>query len=89
MLCVCTLTYQLLCAGAAEMGMTAARGTMEAAAGEIAFEKAKVVTPTGATLVQDLSLRVPAGTNLLVTGPNGSGKSSLFRWVGSFGCSDK
>ena len=31
---------------------------------------------------QDLSLRVPCGTNLLVTGPNGSGKSSLFRVLG-------
>ena len=52
---------------------------MEAASNEISFDRAKVVTPTGATLVQDLTLRVPSGTNLLVTGPNGSGKSSLFR----------
>ena len=52
---------------------------MEAASNEISFDQAKVVTPTGATLVQDLTLRVPSGTNLLVTGPNGSGKSSLFR----------
>ena len=67
------------------MGMTSARGEIEAASGEIAFEKAKVVTPTGATLVQDLSLRVPSGTNLLVTGPNGSGKSSLFRYCAAHG----
>ena len=40
---------------------------------EIAFENACVVTPASATLVRDLTLRVPAGTNLLVTGPNGSG----------------
>lgn len=40
---------------------------------EIAFENACVVTPANATLVKDLNLRVPAGTNLLVTGPNGSG----------------
>ena len=40
---------------------------------EIAFENACVVTPANATLVRDLTLRVPAGTNLLVTGPNGSG----------------
>lgn len=46
------------------------------------FERAQVVTPANATLVQDLSLRVPCGTNLLVTGPNGSGKSSLFRVLG-------
>ncbi len=48
----------------------------------IAFEDAMVVTPADATLVRDLNLSVPAGTNLLVTGPNGSGKSSLFRVLG-------
>ena len=48
----------------------------------IAFEDAMVVTPANATLVRDLNLSVPAGTNLLVTGPNGSGKSSLFRVLG-------
>ena len=41
-----------------------------------------VVTPAQTVLVRDLSVRVPAGTNLLVTGPNGSGKSSLFRVLG-------
>ena len=46
------------------------------------FEDAVVVTPGDTTLVHDLSLRVPSGTNLLVTGPNGAGKSSLFRWGG-------
>ena len=46
----------------------------------IVFEDAVVVTPGNTTLVHDLSLRVPSGTNLLVTGPNGAGKSSLFRW---------
>ena len=49
---------------------------------EISFEGVTVVTPGDATLVQDLTLRVPAGTNLLVTGPNGAGKSSLFRVLG-------
>ncbi len=44
-----------------------------AADGEIAFEGVMVVTPANATLVKDLTLRVPSGTNLLVTGPNGSG----------------
>ena len=68
-----------MCAGQAHLGATQARGQVEAASNEIAFDRAKVVTPTGATLVQDLTLRVPSGTNLLVTGPNGSGKSSLFR----------
>ncbi|KDD71951.1 hypothetical protein H632_c4114p0, partial [Helicosporidium sp. ATCC 50920] len=48
----------------------------------IAWEDACVVTPSGALLVKDLTLRVPLGTNLLVTGPNGAGKSSLFRVLG-------
>ncbi|KAK9846568.1 hypothetical protein WJX81_006713 [Elliptochloris bilobata] len=65
-------------AGGANLGA----GRIEAAEDEIAFEGAMVVTPTDATLVRDLTLRVPCGTNLLVTGPNGSGKSSLFRVLG-------
>ncbi len=63
-------------------GEQASRGRIEAADDEIAFENAMVVTPADATLVKDLNLRVPSGTNLLVTGPNGSGKSSLFRVLG-------
>ena len=59
-----------------------ARGSIQAAEDEIAFENAMVVTPADATLVKDLTLRVASGTNLLVTGPNGSGKSSLFRVLG-------
>ena len=73
------------CAGAKpgrEAGERQARGRIEAAEDEIAFEQAMVVTPANATLVRDLNLRVSCGTNLLVTGPNGSGKSSLFRVLG-------
>lgn len=57
-------------------------GTVVPSEDAIAFEDAMVVTPADATLVRDLNLSVPAGTNLLVTGPNGSGKSSLFRVLG-------
>ena len=41
-----------------------------------------VITPADQLLIRDLNLRVPQGTNLLVSGPNGSGKSSLFRVLG-------
>jgi ABC-type uncharacterized transport system fused permease/ATPase subunit len=56
---------------------TAAAGTIERCEDAIAFESAVVVTPSNATLVRDLNLRVPAGTNLLVTGPNGAGARQL------------
>ena len=57
-------------------------GRFEESNDSIQFVHATVVTPGDATLVKDLSLKVPAGVNLLVTGPNGSGKSSLFRVLG-------
>ncbi|KAF4349060.1 hypothetical protein G4B88_029029 [Cannabis sativa] len=48
----------------------------------IEFDGVRVVTPTGNTLVDNLTLKVETGSNLLITGPNGSGKSSLFRVLG-------
>jgi ABC-type uncharacterized transport system fused permease/ATPase subunit len=69
-------------AGSGTGELAAATGQLLACDDAIVFEEAVVVTPGNATLVRDLSLRVPAGTNLLVTGPNGAGKSSLFRVLG-------
>eukprot|EP00043_Microstomoeca_roanoka_P015266 m.152682 g.152682 ORF g.152682 m.152682 type:complete len:1240 (-) comp16218_c0_seq1:132-3851(-) len=48
----------------------------------ISFSQADIVTPTGQTLIHDLSLEIPRGEALLITGPNTSGKSSLFRVLG-------
>ena len=71
-----------LCPAAQREGAIEPTGTIVQCEDAIAFEDAMVVTPANATLVRDLNLSVPAGTNLLVTGPNGSGKSSLFRVLG-------
>ncbi|XP_051117448.1 ABC transporter D family member 1-like [Andrographis paniculata] len=57
-------------------------GNYVSEANYIEFDNVKVVTPTGNVLVENLTLKVEPGSNLLITGPNGSGKSSLFRVLG-------
>nr|CAB3479540.1 unnamed protein product [Digitaria exilis] len=57
-------------------------GNVISEANYIEFSGVKVVTPSGNVLVDDLTLRLESGSNLLITGPNGSGKSSLFRVLG-------
>ncbi|MDR7401687.1 MAG: ABC transporter ATP-binding protein [Armatimonadota bacterium] len=49
---------------------------LPAARGEIEFRRVSVVFD-GVPALQDVSLRIPAGTTLAVVGPTGSGKSTL------------
>lgn len=72
----------LLCTSFHTGGISDAHGLVESSEDSIEFYGATVVTPGNATLVHDLSLKLPQGVNLLVTGPNGAGKSSLFRVLG-------
>ena len=74
-------TTKGVCVALRAGSLGAADGQLLACEDAIVFEDVVVVTPGSSTLVHDLSLRVPSGTNLLVTGPNGAGKSSLFRCV--------
>eukprot|EP00747_Dinoflagellata_sp_TGD_P101144 gnl/TRDRNA2_/TRDRNA2_168248_c0_seq1.p1 gnl/TRDRNA2_/TRDRNA2_168248_c0~~gnl/TRDRNA2_/TRDRNA2_168248_c0_seq1.p1 ORF type:complete len:1097 (-),score=223.69 gnl/TRDRNA2_/TRDRNA2_168248_c0_seq1:98-3388(-) len=48
----------------------------------IEFDGVQVVTPTGHTLVENLTFSVHKGSNLMITGHNGAGKSSIFRCLG-------
>ncbi|KAI9183096.1 hypothetical protein H9P43_004013 [Blastocladiella emersonii ATCC 22665] len=54
-------------------------GEVEIQDGVIAFDKVPLMTPNGDVLVKELSFRIQAGQNTLLTGPNGAGKSSAFR----------
>lgn len=45
----------------------------------IELDQVSVWAPDGTLLVQDLSLKVPPGSSVIIEGPNGSGKSSLLR----------
>jgi len=48
----------------------------------IAFKDVDIVAPGGICCASDLTVKIEAGSPLIVTGPNASGKSSLFRTLG-------
>eukprot|EP01094_Clydonella_sp_ATCC50884_P010208 TRINITY_DN1978_c0_g1_i1.p1 TRINITY_DN1978_c0_g1~~TRINITY_DN1978_c0_g1_i1.p1 ORF type:complete len:348 (+),score=133.45 TRINITY_DN1978_c0_g1_i1:1886-2929(+) len=48
----------------------------------IEFRDVDIVSPEGSVLAKDLSFKVEAQQNVMITGPNGAGKSSLFRVIG-------
>ncbi|KAG0570004.1 hypothetical protein KC19_6G131700 [Ceratodon purpureus] len=77
-----SVSRELRIAGGSETIQNKDTGSYFVEAQYIEFDGVKVVTPTGTTLVENLTLKVEPGSNLLITGPNGSGKSSLFRVLG-------
>ena len=51
----------------------------EGVQGELAFERVSFRYPTGAPVLEDFSLRIPAGRTIAIVGATGSGKTSLVK----------
>lgn len=48
---------------------------------DVIFEHLSIKNPFGKTLIQDLNLRLPQGSRLLIQGKSGAGKTTLLRTV--------
>ncbi|OOF42425.1 ABC transporter ATP-binding protein [Rodentibacter rarus] len=64
---------------AIDMANRESQTTIYPAENEVIFEHLSIKNPFGKTLIEDLNLRLPAGSSLLIQGNSGVGKTTLLR----------
>ena len=81
MLTACEQMAEQMTAGDADRSATAAQRAQTSGrpVTKISFDEVTIVSPAGIELVNQLTVDVVVGRNLLVRGPNGVGKTSMFR----------
>lgn len=45
----------------------------------IKFVKVPILTPSGDTIIEEITMRIKDGMNTVIIGPNGSGKTAILR----------